>query len=110
MGRRNPADGDLGDAVRRLKAMPGDELQVHGSGRLLRSLHDLGLVDEYRLLTFPVVLGQGRRLFSDGSVPTSFELVDHRQTPTGISIHLLRPAGPVTQGGFAVEDGREVTR
>jgi len=65
---------DLATAVGAIKAMPGDEGQVHGSGTLVRSLHDLGLTDEYRLWTFPVVVGQGRRLFTGGLVPRSFEL------------------------------------
>jgi dihydrofolate reductase len=103
-------NGDLGSAVERLKAQPGDEIQVHGSGRLARNLHDLGLIDEYRLWTFPVVLGKGQRLFSDGSLPTSFTLVDHKSTSTGVSIHSYRSTGPITQGTFAIEDGVEVTR
>ena len=102
--------GDLRIAVERLKALPGDEIQVHGSGRLARSLHDLGLIDEYRLWTFPVVLGEGLRLFSDGAIPTSFELVDHKTTSTGVTIHSFRPTGPITQGAFDIEDGAEVTR
>jgi dihydrofolate reductase len=61
--------GDLRTAVEKLKREPGNEIQVHGSGRLAHSLHDLGLIDEYRLWTFPVVLGKGLRLFSDGPSP-----------------------------------------
>jgi dihydrofolate reductase len=102
--------GDLRAEVEALKAQPGDELQIHGSGRLARSLHDLGLIDEYRLWTFPVVLGEGLRLFSNGSVPASFELVDHKLTSTGASIHCYRSTGPVSQGTFDIEDGAEVTR
>jgi dihydrofolate reductase len=103
-------NGDLRTAVEQLKSQPGDELQVHGSGRLARSLHDLGLIDEYRLWTFPVVLGEGQRLFSDGSMPTSFELVDHKSTSTGVSIHSYRPSGPIAQGAFDIELGAEITR
>jgi len=102
-------DGDLRTAVEQLKALPGDELQVHGSGRLARALHDLGLIDEYRLWTFPVVLGKGQRLFSDGALPTSLELTSSRTTSTGVTINTFRPTGPLRQGAFAVEAGAEVT-
>lgn len=103
-------DGDLAETVTALKTEPGDELQVHGSGRLARSLHDLGLIDEYRLLTFPVVLGKGSRLFSDGAVPTEFEQVDHTMTGSGISISTLRPTGPARTGDVVIEDGAEVIK
>jgi dihydrofolate reductase len=100
--------GDLRTAVEKLKTEPGDELQVHGSGRLARSLHDLGLIDEYRLWTFPVVLGKGLRLFSDGATPTGMALVDHQVTGTGVSIHTFRPTGPIIQGNHKVEAGIDV--
>jgi dihydrofolate reductase len=84
-------DGDLRSAVEQLKTAPGRELQVHGSCELARSLHDLGLVDEYRLWLFPVVVGKGQRLFEDGSTPTAFELIDTRTTSTGVSVHSFVP-------------------
>ncbi|MCU1392430.1 MAG: hypothetical protein JWM34_858 [Ilumatobacteraceae bacterium] len=99
---------DLATAVGAIKALPGDEVQVHGSGTLVRALHDLGLIDEYRLWTYPVVLGQGRRLFTDGVAPRSFKLVDRRSTTTGVTISCLRPTGPIRQAGFEVEEGIEV--
>ena len=77
--------GDLVEAVRALKDQPGDELQVHGSGVLLRSLWDAGLVDEWRLRIFPVVLGSGRQLFGAGRGPVSLRLVDSRSTASGIT-------------------------
>ena len=77
--------GDLVEEVRALKDQPGDELQVHGSGVLLRSLWDAGLVDEWRLRIFPVVLGSGRQLFGSGRVPVSLRLVDSRSTASGIT-------------------------
>jgi dihydrofolate reductase len=83
--------GDLKSAIEALKSAPGRELQVHGSRDIARSLHELGLIDEYRLWIFPVVLGKGRRLFDDGSRPTTFELIDTRTTSTGVSIHSLVP-------------------
>ncbi|MGC4857418.1 dihydrofolate reductase family protein [Micromonospora sp. DT4] len=60
------------DAVRRLKERPGGELQVYGSWQLVQTLHEAGLVDRYRLLQYPVVVGSGKRLFPDGSTPATF--------------------------------------
>jgi dihydrofolate reductase len=88
--------GDLKGAIEALKATPGRELQVHGSRELARTLHDLGLIDEYRLWIFPVVLGTGRRLFEGGSIPTAFELIDTKTTSRGVSIHSLMPRGAPT--------------
>ena len=103
-------DGDLRTAVEALKEQPGDELQVHGSCKLVRSLHDLGLVDEHRLLIFPLVLGSGRPLFPHGTLPKSFELVSSDTTPRGITILVLRPSGDVARGNVEIEDGAEVMR
>lgn len=109
-GDTSVISGDVVDAVAQLKARDGRELQVHGSAGLVRTLHDHGLVDEYRLVVAPVVLGAGTRLFPDGSVPSSFELASSSMTSTGCSILTLRPTGPVRTGDAAVEDGREVVR
>ena len=103
-------DGDLRTAVEELKAQPGDELQVHGSCRLVRSLHDLGLIDEHNLYVFPVVLGSGRPLFPHGTVPKNFELVRSETTPAGITILVLRPSGDIVQGDVVIEDGVGVMR
>lgn len=85
--------GDVPAAVAKLKEEPGGELQVHGSGALVRSLHEHDLVDEYRLLTFPVIVGEGRRLFPDKGVATALELVESRTTPSGVAINVYRPKG-----------------
>ena len=85
--------GDVPAAVAELKQQPGRELQVHGSGELVRTLHEHDLVDEYRLLVFPVVVGEGRRLFSDRGVATGLSLVDSRTTGSGVVIHVYRPTG-----------------
>ena len=85
--------GDLADAVAELKAEPGGELQVHGSGNLIRSLLDNGLVDEIVLLTYPVVVGQGTRLFPDNGPDTALELAESRTTAGGVLIQVYRPAG-----------------
>jgi dihydrofolate reductase len=85
--------GDLATAIADLKAKPGGELQVHGSGNLVRWLLDNKLVDEINLLTYPVIVGQGTRLFPDTGADTALELVDSRATPKGITIQVYRPTG-----------------
>jgi dihydrofolate reductase len=80
-------------AVRELRAKPGGELQVPGSGALTRWLLDDDLVDEMTLFTCPVVVGQGTRLFPDTGRDGALELVDSRACPKGITIQVYRPAG-----------------
>jgi dihydrofolate reductase len=81
------------EALGELAARPGGELQVHGSGGLVRWLLDRQLVDEIILLTYPVVVGQGTRLFPATGPDTALDLVDSRATPEGITIQVYRPAG-----------------
>ncbi len=95
--------GDVAAAIRDLKAKPGSELQVHGSGALFRWLLDNDLVDEMNLFTFPVVVGQGARLFPDTGLDRALDLVDSRATPTGITIQVYHPAGR-PQYGTATPD------
>ena len=85
--------GDVAAAVRALKAKPGRELQVHGSGALFRWLLDNHLVDEMTLFTFPVVVGQGTRLFPDRGPDAALDVVDSRVTPKGVMIQVYRPTG-----------------
>jgi dihydrofolate reductase len=85
--------GDVAAAVGELKAKPAGELQVHGSGSLVRWLFDNQLVDEIILLTYPVVVGQGTRLFPDTGPDTALDLVDSRATPGGVTIQVYRPTG-----------------
>jgi dihydrofolate reductase len=85
--------GDVASAVRELKARPDGELQVHGSGRLVHWLFDNQLVDEITLLTVPVVVGQGTRLFPDTGPDIALDLVDSRATPKGVTIQVYRPTG-----------------
>jgi dihydrofolate reductase len=85
--------GDLGTAVGELKAKPAGELQVHGSGALVRWLLDNHLVDEVTLLTYPVVVGQGTRLFPATGEDTALELVDSQATTGGVTIQVYRPTG-----------------
>ena len=85
--------GDIAAAVAELKARPGGEIQVHGSGSLIRWLFDNRLVDEITLLTYPVVVGQGTRLFPDTGPDTALELVDSWATSGGVTIQIYRPTG-----------------
>ncbi len=85
--------GDIPAEVAKLKQLPGRELQVHGSGILARTLLENDLVDEWRLMTFPVIVGAGRRLFPDLGVATGLRLVDSRTTPSGTAIHVYQPTG-----------------
>jgi len=85
--------GDLASAIGELKAKPGGELQVHGSGALIRWLLANDLVDEMNLLIVPVVVGQGARLFPDTGPDIALELVDSRADSKGVTIQVYRPAG-----------------
>ena len=85
--------GDVAAELARLKETPGRELQVHGSGMLVRTLLENDLVDELRLLVFPVVVGAGRRLFPEAGVATGLRLIDSRTTGSGVAIHVYQPTG-----------------
>jgi dihydrofolate reductase len=85
--------GDVAAAIGELKARPAGELQVHGSGSLVRWLFDNQLVDEITLLTYPVVVGQGTRLFPHTGPDTALDLVDSQSTPKGVTIQVYRPSG-----------------
>jgi dihydrofolate reductase len=85
--------GEVAAAVGELRAKPGGELQVHGSGALIRWLLDNQLVDEITLLTVPVVVGQGTRLFPDTGPDMALELVESRATASGVTIQVYRPTG-----------------
>ncbi|MET8975234.1 dihydrofolate reductase family protein [Streptomyces sp. NPDC004539] len=92
--------GDLAEEVSALKERTEGELQVHGSGALVRSLVDLGLLDTLHLMTFPVVLGAGRRLFPEGTAPTAFQHVGGSVTSTGVVISTYELTGRPTYGSF----------
>jgi dihydrofolate reductase len=94
-------EGDVAEAVGRLKEEDGRELQVHGSGNLLQTLIRNGLVDEFQLLVFPVLVGSGKRLFAEGTVPASLQLVESRVSPSGVFIGRYEPAGELVTGSFA---------
>ena len=95
--------GDPIEAIRALKAQPGRDLQVHGSPGLIQSLLAAGLVDELRLVIVPVLIGSGKRLFGEGTVPTSLQLVDSSVSPSGVFLAVYRPVGTIRQGSWALD-------
>jgi len=102
--------GDVVARVAGLKRSLGDgELQVHGSAQLVATLHAAGLVDEFRLLVFPVTVGSGRRLFGPEAPPTGYRLVETRSTRAGAVYSVLQPTGFST-GGWTVVDGHLAER
>lgn len=85
--------GDLATAIQELKARPGGELQVLGSGTLTRWLLEHDLIDEMNLLIIPIVVGQGARLFPDNGPDIALDLIESRAFPKGITLQVYRPAG-----------------
>jgi dihydrofolate reductase len=96
-------EGDAAQGLAKLKKEDGPELQVHGSGNLIQSLMRGNLVDEYRLWVFPLVIGSGKRLFSDGTIPSALKLVDSKISTTGVVIGTYEPAGEIVTGSFALD-------
>jgi dihydrofolate reductase len=88
--------GDLVQAIRDLKAQPGNELQVHGSGQLVRFLLEHDLVDRLNLEVFPVIVGKGKRLFPADGPDMRLEVITAKTTPSGVQILTYRPAGRAT--------------
>ena len=91
-------NGDVEAAIRELKAKPGGELQVHGSGALLRWLLERDLIDELNLRLYPVLVGDGNRLFTEQGQTHNLELVESRSMPSGVMLLTYRPAGRATFG------------
>lgn len=96
-------EGDVPEGIRALKQEGGPELQVHGSANLIQTLLEHGLVDEFRLQIFPLVLGQGKRLFDGGTVPAGFELTSSRVTPGGVICANYRTGAEIQYGTFGAE-------
>jgi dihydrofolate reductase len=95
--------GDVGEAVRKLRAEDGGELQVHGSAGLVQTLLAEDLVDELRLLVFPVVLGEGKRLFGEGAIPRTWRLATSATTPSGALMAAYQRVGEVETGTMGPE-------
>jgi len=96
--------GDVVAEAAKLKEQPGDELQVHGSGGLAHTLIDHDLIDEYRLLFFPVHLGSGKKLFREGAQAAALRLTGATTTGAGVVIATYQPAGPVQHGSYALDE------
>jgi dihydrofolate reductase len=94
-------EGDAAEGLAALKAEDGPELQVHGSANLIQTLLRHNLVDQFRLWVFPLVIGSGKRLFSEGTIPSGLTLVDHKVSTTGVVIGTYEPAGEILTGSFA---------
>jgi dihydrofolate reductase len=99
-------EGDIGEAVARLKEEDGP-LQVHGSSDLIQTLLRHGLIDEFRVWIFPVVLGAGKRLFGEGAPPAALKLVDSEVSSTGVVMASYEPGGELKTGSFALEEPTE---
>jgi dihydrofolate reductase len=99
--------GDVVDEVRRLKASDGPALHIWGSSELLQTLIAADLVDEFRIWVFPLVLGEGKRLFENGVPARGLTLVETRSTPRGALINTYRPAGPLPKGSVQPESPSE---
>jgi dihydrofolate reductase len=95
--------GDVGDAVRKLTAEDGGELQVHGSAGLIQTLLTEDLIDELRLVVFPVVLGEGKRLFGDGAIPRTWKLTAQATSSTGALMLSYQRVGEVETGNIGPE-------
>jgi dihydrofolate reductase len=106
-----PITGDVVGKIAQLKQEDGPELQVHGSGNLIQTLLKNDLVDEFWLKTYPIVLGTGKRLFGEGTIPAAFRLSQSRSTPSGVIVSSYARAGEVKLGSFQLEpSGQEASR
>ncbi len=99
--------GDVVSAIIALKAQPGPDLQVIGSGNLVQTLQAASLIDEYNVWTFPVVLGRGKRLFSETARPSALRLVRSRVSTTGVVMSTYVPGGDIQPGSFASAEPSE---
>jgi dihydrofolate reductase len=98
---------DVAQEIKKLKQQSGPELQVHGSGNLVQTLLKHDLVDEFRLKIFPITLGTGKRLFSDGTIPAGLNLVDSGTSTTGVIVATYERAGDVKTWSFAGSSASE---
>jgi dihydrofolate reductase len=104
--------GDIVSALAALKARPGHDLQIIGSGNMIQTLQAASLIDEYNVWTYPVVLGRGKRLFENGARPCALRLVASRVSTTGVVMSTYVPAGDIALGTVGQEEpsAKELTR
>jgi dihydrofolate reductase len=100
-------EGEVPEGVRALKEEDGPELQVHGSANLIQALLEHGLVDEFRLKIYPLVLGEGKRLFDGGTVPAGLELASSQVSSSGVIMATYRSGAEIKYGSFAAETPSE---
>jgi dihydrofolate reductase len=103
-------EGDVAEAVAELKEEDGPEIQVHGSSNLIQTLLEHDLVDELKIMIFPVVLGTGKRLFAEGAVPAGLELSESTTSATGVFMATYERRGEIKYGSFALEQPTEEER
>jgi dihydrofolate reductase len=103
-------DGDVVEQIAALKEQDGPEIQVSGSSNLIQTLLANDLVDVLRLMIFPIVVGGGKRLFGDGTVPSLFTVRDSSTSTTGVVMAAYERAGDVEPGSFALEEPTELER
>lgn len=99
--------GDIVSAIIELKAEPGPDLQIIGSGNLIQTLQAASLIDEYNVWTFPVVLGRGKRLFAETARPCALRLVRSQASTTGVVMSTYVPVGDIRPGSFATAEPSE---
>jgi len=100
--------GDVVQEIRKLKEQDRPELQVHGSSNLIQTLLKHDLIDEFRLLIFPVVIGNGKRLFGQGTLPSGLKLIDTKTSSTGVIVATYEPGGELKTGSFALDNKTDV--
>jgi dihydrofolate reductase len=98
---------DVAEYVATLKSQDGPEIQVHGSPGLIQTLLEHDLIDEFRIWIFPLVIGTGKRLFGDGTIPAGLKLVDSKASKTGVTINTYERAGDIDSGSFEFDEPTE---
>jgi dihydrofolate reductase len=101
---------DTVGALRKLKSEDGTDLIVQGSSGFLQTLWQNGLVDEFTVLTFPIVLGKGKRLFEEGAPPSELKLIKSQSYPTGVIVATYKPNGAVRTGSFQLAEPSDAER
>jgi dihydrofolate reductase len=99
--------GDIVECVATLPSQDGPEIQAHGRPSLIQTLLEHDLIDEFRIWIFPRVIGTGKRLFGDGTIPAALKLIDNKVTKTGVTINTYERAGDIDCGSFARDDPPE---